>query len=55
MQQSALKDFYLSDVHISGTDAGEVSFADGWMFDDVTLTPANNVPLKVSNSGNMKL
>lgn len=55
MQQSALKDFHFTNVHISGTDAGEVSFADGWMFDDVTLTPANNVPLKVSNSGNMKL
>ena len=55
LKESMLKDFYFSNVSISGAVAGDVAFAEGWKFINVLIQPADGQPLHVVNSVGMQL
>jgi len=52
---STLKKFRFSNIAIEGKTAGDVSFAEGWLFDKVVLTAADGKKLQVTDSKEMKL
>ena len=55
LQQSTLDNFQFSNISINGNTAGDIAFANGWIFNNVTIQAANNLPLNSINSYNMKL
>jgi len=55
LKESSLQNFNFNNVHITGANAGEISYADGWKFDNVSITGNNGKPLSVKDSKNMKL
>ena len=53
LKESALQDFHCTNLKLSGADAGDVSFAKGWVFDSVTINAANGKILRITDSENM--
>ncbi len=52
---SSLQNFQFTNVVVEGKAAGEISFAENWLFNRVTLTGADGKKLSVTNAANMKL
>ncbi|MBC7721171.1 MAG: right-handed parallel beta-helix repeat-containing protein [Pedobacter sp.] len=55
LKESVLQNFQFFNVNIKGNVAGDISFANAWLFNNVTIQAANSLPLNVANSTNMKL
>jgi len=55
LKESSLINFQFSTLNIGGNVAGDISFADGWQFKNVTIKAADNKPLNVLNSNNMNI
>ncbi|MFT3827245.1 MAG: glycosyl hydrolase family 28 protein [Chitinophagaceae bacterium] len=55
LPESSLKDFHFTDLDIQGAAAGDISFADGWIFKNVQIKGADGKPLNVKDSKVMEL
>ena len=55
LKQSLLANFSFNNVSISGSTAGDIAFAEGWKFTNVTIQPADGKQLQVVNSTGMEL
>lgn len=55
LKGSLLHDFHYNNVQVEGNSAGTVSFAAGWVFNNVSFKGADGAALQVSNSENMKI
>ncbi|NLZ07851.1 MAG: glycoside hydrolase family 28 protein [Phycisphaerae bacterium] len=55
MRISILKDFHLNDVRIEADTAGQVMFAKGWRFNNVSIQTKEDRKLDVQGSEDMKL
>ena len=55
MATSSLANFHFDNVAIEGKSAGDISFAQNWLFNNVVLTGADGKKLNVSDSKEMKL
>jgi polygalacturonase len=51
---SLLENFRLEDVHITAAKAGTVDFAQTWQVSNVTITAADNAPVAVKNSADVR-
>ncbi|MCS3798792.1 glycoside hydrolase family 28 protein [Niastella sp. OAS944] len=54
LKESLLEDFHYNNVQVQGNSAGTVSYATGWVFNNVSFSGADGAALQVSNSQNMK-
>jgi len=54
-KESIVKDFHLSEIDIKAKSAGQISYAQGWNFENVTIKAADNGELDVGNSSDMNL
>jgi hypothetical protein len=54
LKESLLEDFHYNNVQVQGNSAGAVSFAKGWVFNNVLFKGADGAEVQVSNSENMK-
>ena len=54
-KESIVKDFHLSEIDIEAKSAGQISYAQGWNFENVTIKAADNGELNVGNSSDMNL
>jgi len=55
MRISILKDFHLKDIRIEADTAGQIMFAKGWRFDDVSIQTKEDRKLDVQGSEDMNL
>lgn len=55
MRTSVLKDFILKDVHIEAETAGQIMFAKGWRFDNVSIRTREDRKLDVQGCEDMQL
>ena len=55
LKESLLEDFHYNNVQVQGNSAGTVSYASGWVFNNVSFKGADNIALQVANSEKMKL
>lgn len=55
LKESLLEDFHYNNVQVQGNSAGTVSYATGWVFNNVSFTGADGAALRVENSDKMKL
>ena len=55
LKESSLLNFHFSNVVIDGKASGDISFGDGWLFNNVKLSGADGKKLVVSNSNNMQV
>jgi hypothetical protein len=55
LKGSLLHDFHYNNVQVEGNSAGTVSYAAGWVFNNVSFKGADGAALQVSNSENMKI
>lgn len=55
MRISILKDFHLKDIRIEADTAGQIMFAKGWRFDDVSIRTKEDRKLDVQGSEDMNL
>jgi polygalacturonase len=54
-KESIVKDFYLNDIDIEAKSAGQISYAQGWQSENVTIKTGDNSKLDVRNSSDMNL
>lgn len=52
---SLLQDFHFTDIAIEGKSAGEIAYANNWLFTNVRITGADGKKLNVSNSNELQL
>jgi hypothetical protein len=55
MKESPIENYYLTDVKVEARSSGEISFASGWKFKNVSITARDSSAIKVQNSLNMEL
>ena len=55
MQESPVENYFITDIEIGARSQGDISFAKGWKFKNVTIKTQDNVALKVQNSTDMEL
>jgi polygalacturonase len=55
LKESLLEDFHFSTVQVQGNSAGTVSYASGWVFNNVSFKGADGAELRVQNSEKMQL
>ena len=55
MKESIVKNFYFKDVDIEADTAGQIFYAKGWKFEDVSIKAKDNSKLKLENCSNMDL
>jgi polygalacturonase len=54
MKESPIENYFLSDISIEARTPGEISFAKGWRFKNVSIQSSGTDELKVSNSTEME-
>lgn len=54
-KESIVKDFHLNDIDIEAKSAGQISYAQGWQSENITIKTADNSTLDVRNSSNMNM
>jgi len=55
MKESPVENYYLTDIEIEARSQGDISFAKGWKFKNVSVKTKDNSVLKVQNSTEMDL
>ena len=55
LKESSLDGFHFTNVRIDGNAAGDISFGNNWIMNNVILTGADGKKLNVSNSKNLQL
>ena len=55
LKESLLLNFHFNKVAIEGKSAGDISYAENWLFNNVAITGADGKKLTVSGSSAMKL
>lgn len=55
LPQSFLQEFHFTDLDIQANTAGDISYAAGWLFNNVIIRGADGKPLQVNNSKEMQL
>jgi polygalacturonase len=53
MKESPIENYFLTDVKIEARSAGDISFAEGWKFKNVTIKATSPGPMKIQNSTDM--
>lgn len=54
-KESIVKNFYFDDVEIEAESAGQISYAQGWKFENVSIKTKDESKLDVENSSDMNL
>jgi polygalacturonase len=54
-EESIVKNFYFDDIEIEADSAGQISYAQGWKFKNVTIKTDDNSKIDIENSSDMKL
>ena len=55
LPESSLQGFHFTDLDIQAHTAGDISYAAGWLFNNVIIRGADGKPLQVTNSKEMQL
>jgi polygalacturonase len=55
MKESPIENYFLTDIEVEARSQGDISFAKGWKFKNVSIKTENNITLKVQNSSVMDL
>jgi polygalacturonase len=55
MKESPVENYFLTDIEVEARSQGEISFAKGWKFKNVSIKTENNNILNVQNSSEMDL
>ena len=55
MKESPVEYYFLTDIEVDARSQGDISFAKGWKFKNVSLKTKDNNTLKVQNSSDMDL
>ena len=55
MKESPVENYFLTDIEVVARSQGDISFAKGWKFKNVSIKTENNNILKVQNSTDMDL
>lgn len=55
MKESPVENYFLTDIDVVARSQGDISFAKGWKFKNVSIKTENNNILKVQNSSDMDL
>ena len=55
MKESPVENYFLKDIEVVARSQGDISFAKGWKFKNVSIKTENNNILKVQNSTDMDL
>jgi len=55
MKESPVENYFLTDIDVVARSQGDISFAKGWKFKNVSIKTENNITLKVQNSTDMDL
>ena len=55
MKESPVENYFLKDIEVVARSQGDISFAKGWKFKNVSIKTENNNVLKVQNSTDMDL
>lgn len=55
MKESIVKNFYLKDVEIEADTAGQITYAKGWKFENVSIKAKDNSELNVRDCADMDL
>jgi polygalacturonase len=55
MKESIVKDFHFSDVAIEANSAGQISYAQGWKFENVSIKAKDNSKLHLKDCTDMNL
>jgi polygalacturonase len=53
LKESSLQNFQFNNINIEANTAGNISFADSWKLNNVTITAKDKAPLQVKNSEKM--
>ena len=53
MKESPIENYFLSDIEIEARSAGDISFAKGWKFRNVSIKTSSPGTLKIKNSSDM--
>lgn len=53
MKESPIENYYLSDINIEARTPGDISFARGWRFNNVSIKTSGTGALKIQNSSDM--
>lgn len=54
-KESIVKNFYFDDIEIDAESAGQISYAQGWKFKNVSIKTKDNSKIDVENSSDMNL
>jgi len=55
MKESPVENYFLTDIEVEARSQGDISFAKGWKFKNVSVKNKDNNVLKVQNSTEMDL
>jgi hypothetical protein len=55
MKESPIGNYFLSDINIEARTPGDISFARGWKFKNVSVKCPENATLRVQNSEDMEV
>jgi hypothetical protein len=55
MKESPIGNYFLSDINIEARTSGDISFARGWKFKNVSVKCPENATLRVQNSEDMEV
>jgi polygalacturonase len=53
MKESPIENYYLTDIEIEARSPGEISYAKGWRFNNVSIKTRDNGTLKIQNCADM--
>jgi polygalacturonase len=53
MKESPIENYFLKDINIEARSQGDISYAKGWKFSNVTIKTQNTSPIKIQNSSEM--
>jgi hypothetical protein len=55
MKESPIENYFLSDIDVEARTPGDINFAKGWKFNNVTLKTSSPGVLKIQNSTDMQI
>ena len=53
MKESPVENYFLTDIKIEAKTTGEISFAKGWKFKNVSIKATSPGEIKIQNSSDM--
>jgi polygalacturonase len=55
MKESPIEKYFLTDIEIEARSQGDISYASGWKFENVSIKTKDNIVLKIQNCSDMDI